>query len=165
VPAGLQASAGSAQVSLSWTASSGATSYNVKRSTTSGSGYVTISSPTATNYTDTGVTNDTTYYYVVTAVNSSGESGNSAEVNAKTSATVTPNVTITIDPTKSKPISLYIYGLNFYFGNTNPPALLTLASAQSQSTIEPVAAGHMAASGSSLTVTLPALSVTTIDVH
>src|ERR1700689_450757 len=38
-PAGLIATAGDAQVSLSWTASSGATSYHVKRSTTTGGGY------------------------------------------------------------------------------------------------------------------------------
>ena len=42
---------------------------------------------------------------------------------------------------------------------------MTAASAQSQSIIEPVTAGSMPVSGSSLTVTLPALSVTTIDVH
>ena len=42
---------------------------------------------------------------------------------------------------------------------------MTAASTQSQSTIEPVAAGSTPVSGSSLTVTLPALSVTTIDVH
>jgi len=42
---------------------------------------------------------------------------------------------------------------------------ITAASAQTQSPIEPVSAGSMAVSGSSLTVTLPALSVTTIDVH
>jgi hypothetical protein len=125
-PTGLQATAGNTQISLSWTGSTGATSYNVKRSSTSSSGYAAISSPRAANYTDTGLTNGLTYYYVVSAVNSAGESGNSAEVNAKPSATVTPDVTITIDPTKTAPISPYIYGLNFYFGNTNPPALLTL---------------------------------------
>ncbi|MCA1607668.1 MAG: hypothetical protein LC775_19875, partial [Acidobacteria bacterium] len=38
-PTGLTATAGNAQVALSWTASSGATSYNVKRSTTSGGPY------------------------------------------------------------------------------------------------------------------------------
>jgi fibronectin type 3 domain-containing protein len=42
---------------------------------------------------------------------------------------------------------------------------MTAASAQGQAAIKPVAAGTLAVSGSSLTVTLPALSVTTIDVH
>jgi cellulose 1,4-beta-cellobiosidase len=81
-PTGLTATPGNAQVSLSWTASSGATSYNVKRSTVSGSGYVTVNSPTTTSYTNTGLTNGTTYYYVVTAVNSSGQSANSSQVSA-----------------------------------------------------------------------------------
>ena len=64
-PANLQATAGNAQVSLSWTASSGATSYNVQRSPASGGPYVSIATPAAPTYTDTNVTNGTTYYYVV----------------------------------------------------------------------------------------------------
>ena len=46
---------GDGQVRLSWNASSGATSYNVKRSTTNGGPYTRIASPTTTSYTDTGV--------------------------------------------------------------------------------------------------------------
>ena len=42
---------------------------------------------------------------------------------------------------------------------------MTASSAQNQSPIAPVAAGTMPASGSSLTITLPALSVTTIDIQ
>ncbi len=82
VPANVVATAGNGQVGLSWTASSGATSYNVKRSTTSGGPYTTVGSPTTASYTDTGLTNGTTYYYVVSAVNATGESGNSSQVNA-----------------------------------------------------------------------------------
>src|SRR5215469_6195130 len=73
---------GNGQVVLSWSASSGATSYNVKRSTTNGGPYNTIASPTTASYTDTGLTNGTTYYYVVSAVNSAGESANSSQVSA-----------------------------------------------------------------------------------
>lgn len=80
-PTGLTGTAGSTQASLSWSASSGATSYNVKRATTNGGPYTTVSSPTATTYTNTGLTNGTTYFYVVTAVNSGGESGNSSQVS------------------------------------------------------------------------------------
>ena len=73
-PTGLAATAGNAEVSLTWTASSGATSYHVKRATTSGGPYTQISAPTSTSYTDTSLANGTTYYYVVSALNSAGES-------------------------------------------------------------------------------------------
>lgn len=66
-PTGLVATADINQVHLSWTAVSGATSYTVYQSTTSGSGYVAIGSPTGTSYTDGGATYPTTYYYVVVA--------------------------------------------------------------------------------------------------
>src|SRR5260370_36006165 len=76
-PAGLLATAGNLQVGLSWNASSGATSYNVLRSTTNSGPYTTIvTGVTATGYTDTGVINGTTYYYVVQAVNSACTSPN-----------------------------------------------------------------------------------------
>jgi fibronectin type 3 domain-containing protein len=123
-PTGLHATPGNAQVSLTWTATTGATSYHVKRSTTSGGGYTQIAAPTAANYTDTAVTNGATYFYVVSALNSAGESGNSAQVTA-TPASAAADVTITIDPTKTKPISPYIYGMNFYNGVTGAPPLLT----------------------------------------
>lgn len=81
-PTGLNATAGNAQVALNWTASSGATSYNVKRSTTSGGPYTTITNVTTTSYTDTGLVNGTTYYYVVSALNAGGESANSTQASA-----------------------------------------------------------------------------------
>jgi fibronectin type 3 domain-containing protein len=125
MPTGLQATAGNAQVSLSWNASSGATSYNVKRSTVTGGPFSsTVASPTATNCVDSAVTNGTTYFYVVSAVNASGESANSAQASA-TPAGVAPNVTITITPTQTKPISPWIYGINFYSGITGAPPQLT----------------------------------------
>ena len=124
-PTGLQATAGNAQVSLSWNASTGATSYNVKRSTANGGPFsATLASPAVTNYIDTAVTNGTTYYYAVSAVNASGESANSAQASATPTGPVA-NVTITIDPTKTKPISPWIYGINFYSGITGAPPQLT----------------------------------------
>jgi hypothetical protein len=118
-PTGLTATAGNAQVMLMWTASTGAVSYNVKRSATSGSGYQTVGSSTTTSFTNTGLANGTTYYYVVTALNAAGESSNSNQASATPAVTVA-DVTITVDPTKNKPISPYIYGTNFYSGNTSP---------------------------------------------
>lgn len=82
-PTNLTATAGNAQVSLTWTASQNATAYNVYRGTTSGGPYTKIfTGVTATSYADNAVTNGTTYYYVVTATNQFGESGYSNEVSA-----------------------------------------------------------------------------------
>jgi hypothetical protein len=109
---------------LTWNPSTGATSYHVKRSTTNGSGYTQIAAPTAANYADTGLTNGTTYYYVLTALNTAGESANSNQASA-TPANVAADVTITVNPNNTKPISPYIYGTNFYSGNTGVSPLLT----------------------------------------
>jgi len=62
-------------VSLSWIASTSTVAgYNVYRSTTSGSGYLKINSSLVSGltYTDASVTSGTTYFYVTTAVDSSG---------------------------------------------------------------------------------------------
>jgi fibronectin type 3 domain-containing protein len=120
-PTGLNATGGNAQVSLSWNASTGAASYDLKRSTTSGGPYSTaVASPAAASYTDTGVTNGTTYYYVVSAVNTVGQSANSAQASATPAAPVA-NVTITVNPAQTKPISPWIYGVNAYSEITGTP--------------------------------------------
>ncbi|MGA2168146.1 MAG: glycoside hydrolase family 66 protein [Terracidiphilus sp.] len=87
-PTGLTAIAGNAHVSLSWSVSSGATSYNVYRSTTSGGEGSTAyqSGIAATSFTDNGVTNGTAYFYTVAAINNSGTSPQSSEVAATPSA-------------------------------------------------------------------------------
>lgn len=83
-PTGLTATAGKRKVTLTWNASAGATSYNVKRGTTSGGPYTTIATGvTATTFTNSNLTSGVTYYYVVSAVNAAGESPNSAEVSAR----------------------------------------------------------------------------------
>jgi GH35 family endo-1,4-beta-xylanase len=94
-PTGLVATAGNAQVQLSWNASTGATGYNVKRSTTSGGPYTTIATVTTTSFTNTGLTNGTTFFYVVSATNSNGESANSSQVSATPTA---PNFTLSANP-------------------------------------------------------------------
>ena len=67
---------------LSWSTVPDTVTYNVKRSTTSGGPYQTLSSSIAPSYTDLYISNGTTYYYVVSAVNSFGESSNSNEISA-----------------------------------------------------------------------------------
>src|SRR5947209_10665631 len=54
-------------IALSWNTSSGATGYNVKRSTTSGGPYATIATRSNADYDDTNVVSGTTYFYVVSA--------------------------------------------------------------------------------------------------
>ncbi len=81
-PSGLTAKQGSGQVTLHWSANTGATGYQVKRSGTSGGPYARIASIADTSYTDGGLVGGTTFYYVVSSTNASGESENSLEVSA-----------------------------------------------------------------------------------
>jgi len=91
---GLAATAGNAQAALTWTAASGATGYGVHRGTASGGPYTTIKSNiVGTSYTDTGLTNGTAYYYVVTATNAEGEGPSSNEAPATPAAPATPTTT------------------------------------------------------------------------
>jgi rhamnogalacturonan endolyase len=92
-PSGLSAVAGDAQVSLNWTSSPGAGSYKLKRATVSGGPYSMIVGPGGTNTVDATVTNGTTYYYVVSAINANGESADSMEVSATPSSAIPPQLT------------------------------------------------------------------------
>jgi beta-galactosidase len=82
VPTGLAAQRDDNQVELSWNAGAGATSYNVKRALVNNGPYTNIATVTAAGYTDAGLTNGTTYYYVVSALNSGLDSANSSQVSA-----------------------------------------------------------------------------------
>lgn len=84
VPSNVTSAARDANNLISWTAISGATSYNVYWSTTSG---VNKANGTKINLANnpqahTGLINSTTYYYVVTALSAGGESAESAQVSA-----------------------------------------------------------------------------------
>ena len=81
-PASLTATASDGQVSLSWQAVSGASHYSVLRSTTAGSGYQVVGSPTGASFADTTVTDPVTYFYVTQAVNAAGAGASSNKANA-----------------------------------------------------------------------------------
>jgi hypothetical protein len=82
-PSWLNAAAGNGQATLDWGSVSSATSYRVKRSTSSGGPFTIVGDGlTSTQFTDGGLSNGTTYYYVTTALNSSGESSISPQAVA-----------------------------------------------------------------------------------
>ncbi|MNW25577.1 Exoglucanase-2 precursor [compost metagenome] len=91
-PTNLKAAAGDQEVTLSWSKSTGADSYTVKRSTTAGGPYTTVTTVTNSTYTDIQLVNDTPYFYVVNAVNAIGASPDSAEVRAVPTAAPEPAV-------------------------------------------------------------------------
>jgi hypothetical protein len=83
-PTGLSAEPGDREVTLTWSAVSGATSYNVKRATSSGGPFNNVGAPvTTTSHTDTTVTNGTTYHYRVSASTGSLEGPASSTVSAR----------------------------------------------------------------------------------
>jgi hypothetical protein len=106
----------SSSISLTWTASTGATSYNIFRSTSSSGPFTTFAgSPTTTSFTDTGLSPNTTYYYELTASNTGGTSAiSSTPASATTSSngsclppagvdwTITSSCTLTSSATASK---------------------------------------------------------------
>jgi len=90
-PTSLSAYGTNAQIILTWPATPGATSYTLMSGTGSGNETTTVvAGYTGTTYTNSGLVNGTTYYYVVTATGSGGTSGNSPEASATpTSVTAT----------------------------------------------------------------------------
>jgi fibronectin type 3 domain-containing protein len=87
VPGSVSAAAlSSDSIRINWNSVTGATSYNVYRSSSASGSYALISTRTDTTYTDTVLTPLTTYYYRVSAVTSRGEGEQSNQVSATTPA-------------------------------------------------------------------------------
>jgi tetratricopeptide (TPR) repeat protein len=88
-PSGLTATPVSAsQINLSWNSVTGASSYNVYRSTSQVGPYSKINNCTANSYIDSGLTANTSYWYRISAVNNAGEGNFSISVGAPTQATL-----------------------------------------------------------------------------
>lgn len=80
-PGGFGATWGDSQVALAWAAVADATSYNVYQATLTGGPYTLVTNVVVLNHTVTGLTNGTTYFFIVRAANGGGESGDSGEVS------------------------------------------------------------------------------------
>jgi uncharacterized protein (DUF1800 family)/fibronectin type 3 domain-containing protein len=93
-PGGLRGAAGDGQVTLSWHASAGASTYTVYRSTSTATDtFAAIAAGVAAlSYVDPGLTNGTRYYYRVRAVSSEGASDMSTTIG------LTP-----VDPAPTEP--------------------------------------------------------------
>jgi fibronectin type 3 domain-containing protein len=85
-PAGDELHANSdSSITITWSASAGATSYNLYRGTSAGGeGSTPIASTTGTTYTDKNLSPTPVYFYQITAVNSAGESARTPEDASKT---------------------------------------------------------------------------------
>ena len=111
-PAAPVVTAGNSAVSgkpmLTWDAVDGATSYRVYRATSQNGPYRLLGSVTTTTYVNTGAKDGVTYYYMVTAINDSGESAFSNTVSgqnkAVTSKPAAPVVKIGNSATSGKPM-------------------------------------------------------------
>ena len=138
-PTALTGSSGNGQVGLSWSGSSGATSYLVYRSASGASNYRLVGSTPYTSYTDTGLINGTTYFYEVYAKNTCG-----AAVSGQISVTPQTVYSITLSPSA-------VIGSNSSTGTVNvtgpPPAAGAVVSLTSDN---PAVAGVPAS------VTVPA---------
>ena len=92
-PTTLLAKNGKFGLSLGWSAAPNATTYQIKRSLTSGGPYTDLLLTSPINAViDTAVAHGVTYYYVVSAMNASGESSNSAQIAV--TAVVPPQATL-----------------------------------------------------------------------
>ena len=133
-PGNLTATAGNAQIALSWPAASGASSYNLKSATNNGGPYAVLTNVTTITYTNTGLLNGTTCFYVVSALNIAGESTNSVQASATPQAP--PNLIISLTGTNcmfSWPVTSAGFTLQ---SSTNlaPGSWVTVTSAVPQNT-------------------------------
>ncbi|MFM8912285.1 MAG: fibronectin type III domain-containing protein, partial [Flammeovirgaceae bacterium] len=106
-PTGFSASNISAiSIDLTWVdASDNETAFQIERSITSGSGFALIATPVANSvsYTDTGLTENTTYYYRIRAINANGNSGYTSQIVA---TTLSPAPPVGLAATASTPSSI-----------------------------------------------------------
>jgi fibronectin type 3 domain-containing protein len=136
-PGGLNAAPGDGKVGLTWAAPSSATSYKIKRASSSGGPFTQIATSTFAGYTDVGLKDGTTYYFAVSAVNSSGESANSAAVGARPVAPSSAVTSVSVSPATASSIT----------SGTFPFKATVQGTTTNKSVTWKVVLGHINASG------------------
>ncbi|TFE30849.1 fibronectin type III domain-containing protein [Cohnella luojiensis] len=102
-------------IQLSWNPVSNATNYSIKRSIIAGGPYEVIATNiTGTSYLDSNVVHGETYYYVVSAQNTVGNSGDSNEASAKLITLGRGILTITMSNGLEKEYDLSIPEINAF---------------------------------------------------
>lgn len=96
--------AGDGHVRLKWSEVPGSVTYSVYRGTTSGIDGEAVASVTGTEYDAAGLTNGTTYYFAVKAVNPSGTSASSEEVKATPQSPSVPEQPVPAEPVPVQPV-------------------------------------------------------------
>src|SRR4051812_26376070 len=96
MPAAMTVTVGNDEATISWGAVTGATSYNIYRSTTAGVQGTKVGASSTTSFVDTTALNGTTYYYQVAADNAAGEGPASAQSPGET-----PAIPVTAPPAPS----------------------------------------------------------------
>ncbi|HWQ41107.1 MAG TPA: protease pro-enzyme activation domain-containing protein [Desulfosporosinus sp.] len=82
-------SSSATELDLTWSTVSGATSYKVYQSTSVTGNYILVGTSTTASYSDTNLSESTTYYYKVSAVNSNGEGPQSSAIKGITATKLT----------------------------------------------------------------------------
>jgi len=96
--------AGDGRARLKWSEVPGAVTYSVYQGTTSGIYGEAVASVTGTEYDAAGLTNGTTYYFAVKAVNPSGTSASSEEVKATPHSLSVPVQPVPAEPVPVQPV-------------------------------------------------------------
>jgi len=114
IPLSFPVSAG--DVNLSWDTSANASGYRVHRGTVSGNYSSSSDEGNTTSTTIPGLADCTTWYFAVTAYNTAGESGYSAEVSSFPRALLSTAAPSTVE--QDTQTSITVSGLNFRSGDT-----------------------------------------------
>jgi hypothetical protein len=115
-PTDVTATSTSTSITVNWSFVSGANGYNIYRSSSSSGAFTQVGNTTSTSWTNTGLSANTTYWYRITAFNSSGASSQSNSVSATTQASSgggggASTITWTVVPNSTTNTT----GLNFTF--------------------------------------------------
>jgi fibronectin type 3 domain-containing protein len=136
-PANLTVTPATGEILLSWSAAPNALGYLISRATSLNGTYILIASIIATSYADTGLTNSSTYYYEITAINAGGLSAGSTPVHTTTLTPGAPNAPGNLTAAAGPAISQITLNWDAVSGATS----YTLSRSTDDNNFSPIATG------------------------